>query len=90
MAQRDPAVADTAPIVDTLTTYDNAHLKIYIRLLDAEKAGADWKDVARIVLGMDPEKEPERAKAAWESHLKRAKWMTTRGYKDLIRRGNAH
>jgi Uncharacterized conserved protein (DUF2285) len=85
MAQHDPAVADQAPSGDILTAYDNEHLKIYIRLLDADVARADWKDVARIVLGMDPEKEPERAQAAWESHLKRAKWMTTRGYKDLLR-----
>jgi Uncharacterized conserved protein (DUF2285) len=85
MAQHDPAVADQAPSGDILTAYDNEHLKIYIRLLDADAARADWKDVARIVLGMDPEKEPERAQAAWESHLKRAKWMTTRGYKDLLR-----
>jgi hypothetical protein len=90
MAQRDPAVADRAPSGDALTTYDNEHLKIYIRLLDANAAGADWKEVARIVLGIDPEKEPQRARTAWESHLERAKWMTTRGYKDLIRRGLSH
>lgn len=90
MAQSDPAVADKAPSGDTLTPYDKDHQVIYLRLLDADAAGADWKEVARIVLGMDPEKEPERARTAWESHLKRAKWMTTRGYKDLIRRGNAH
>jgi hypothetical protein len=85
MAQHDPAVADQAPSGDILTAYDNEHLKIYIRLLDADAARADWKEVARIVLGMDPEKEPERARTAWESHLKRAKWMTTRGFKDLLR-----
>jgi hypothetical protein len=35
---------------------------------------------------MDPEQEPQRARAVWESHLDRAKWMTTHGYKDLLGR----
>jgi hypothetical protein len=90
MAQRNPAVADKAPTADTLTSYDNDVLVIYLRLLDADKEGADWKEVARIVLGIDPEREPERARTAWESHLARARWMTTRGYKYLVRRGNSH
>jgi hypothetical protein len=38
---------------------------------------------------MDPEQEPQRARAAWESHLERAKWMTTHGYKDLLRGGSS-
>jgi uncharacterized protein DUF6119/type VI secretion system activator RovC-like protein len=79
MTQHDPAVADRAPSADKLTPYDNDHLKIYVRLLDAEAAGADWKEVARIVLGMDP----ERARGAWESHPARGKWMTEKqGYLD--------
>jgi hypothetical protein len=41
------------------------------------------------LLGVDPE-EAERARAAWESYLERAKWMTTHGYKDLIRGGGSH
>jgi Uncharacterized conserved protein (DUF2285) len=90
MAQHNPVVADRAPSGDILTPYDNGHLKTYLRLLDADAAGADWKEVARIVLGMDPEREPERARTAWESHLARAKWMTTRGYKHLLRGRSAH
>ena len=84
----DLPVADKAPSDDTLTPYDNDHLVTYLRLLDAHAEGADWTEVARIVLGMDPEQEPERARAAWESHLERAKWMTAHGYKDLVRGGN--
>jgi hypothetical protein len=87
MARRDPAVDDQAPTASTLTTYDRDHLTIYLRLLDADAEGADWKEVAQIVLGIDPEKDPTRAHTAWESHLRRAKWMTTNGYEDLLRRG---
>jgi hypothetical protein len=90
MTRPDPKFADTAPSGDTLTPYDTEHLVTYLRLLDADAEGADWKEVARIVLGMDPERDPERARAIWESHLERAKWMTAHGYKDLIRGGNPH
>jgi hypothetical protein len=81
-------VADKAPFANTLTAYDNDHLAVYLRLLDANAEGADWKEVARIVLGIDPIREPERARTAWESHLERAKWMTTNGYEDLLRHGS--
>jgi hypothetical protein len=41
--------------------------------------GADWRDVARIVLHLDPEHESDRARRAFDSHLSRAKWMTEHG-----------
>jgi hypothetical protein len=62
-------VADTAPSEPTLTGYDMEHLVVYLRLLDAEADGADWREVAQIVLEADPAQEPERAKRMWASHL---------------------
>jgi hypothetical protein len=62
----------------------------YLRLLDADAEGADWREVARIVLDLDAEKEPERAKQVWQSHLSRAKWMTETGYRHLLRGGAPH
>ena len=53
-----------------------------------EAQGADWCEVARIVLHIDPEQEPDRAKRAWESHLARARWMTEAGYQHLLRVGS--
>lgn len=82
--QLDPYVRDFAPAEDSLTEYDELHLITYLRLLDAEKAGADWQDVAKIVLHIDPAQEFERAERVWKSHLARAKWMTERGYQDLL------
>jgi hypothetical protein len=35
--------------------------------------------VARVVLHMDPEQEPDRARSAYQSHLARAKWVTEQG-----------
>jgi hypothetical protein len=87
MTHPNPLVADSAPEADGLTDYDQKHFATYLRLLDAAAAGADWTEVARIVLGIDPTLEPDRARRVWESHLARAKWMTEHGYRDLLQRG---
>ena len=83
----DPDVADTAPSDAVLTAYDQEHMITYLRLLDADAEGADWREVARIALHLDPEHEPDRARRAFDSHLSRAKWMTVHGYRHLLRGG---
>ena len=83
----DPDVADTAPTDRMLTPYDHEHLITYLRLLDADAEGADWQKVTRIVLHIDPIREPVRARRAFESHLARAKWMVEHGYRHLLRGG---
>ncbi|PDT74319.1 DUF2285 domain-containing protein [Bradyrhizobium sp. C9] len=75
----DPNVADLAPTGPVLTSYDDHHVVTYIRLLQAEGEGADWREAARIVLHIDPDHEPDRAWNAYRSHLSRAKWMTEQG-----------
>jgi len=86
----DPPVSDIAPTELVLTGYDEQHLVTYLRLLDADAEGADWREVAKVVLHIDPDGEPGRAKRAWESHLARAKWMTESGYRHLLRGGAPH
>lgn len=81
----DPDVAETAPTVSVLTEYDWEHRVTCLRLLDADAEGADWREVARIVLNLDPEREPDRARRAFESHLGRAKWVSRHGYRQLLR-----
>ena len=68
-----------------MTDYDRTHLKLYMRLLDAEADGADWEEAAEILFGVDPDREPERARRMHRSHLARARWMTEHGYRDLLR-----
>ena len=80
-----PAVADAAPGAPVLTPYDEQHLITYLRLLDAAEAGAEWKEVSRVMLGIDPETAPDRARRAWETHLARARWMVESGYRHLLR-----
>ena len=83
-------VADSAPVEPFLTGYDMDHLVTYLRLLDADADGADWREVASIVLNLDVEKDQGRAKRVWQSHLARAKWMTEIGYRQLLRHGAPH
>lgn len=71
----------------TATDYDMKHLKLYVRLLDAEADGADWREAVAILFGIDPRDDPERARHVHESHLLRARWMTEHGYRDLLRKG---
>ena len=86
----NPPVADAAPTDDILTCYDEQHLVTYLRLLDAAKEGADWQEVAMVVLQIDPLREPVRARRAWDTHLARAHWMTENGYRHLLRGGAPH
>jgi hypothetical protein len=51
---RDPAVDDATSTASVLAAYEERHAIIDLRLLDAEAEGADWKEVARIVLRIDP------------------------------------
>ncbi|WP_057851027.1 DNA -binding domain-containing protein [Bradyrhizobium valentinum] len=83
----DPRIADVAPAGPALTEYDEEHIITYMRVLDAAQQGADWRDVSRIVLGIDPDNEADRARIAFESHLSRARWMTEQGYRHLLRGG---
>ena len=48
------------------TPYDQEHAVTYMRILDADAAGADWREVVRIVLHIDPDGEPDRARQAFE------------------------
>ncbi|KJC60399.1 hypothetical protein UP10_13615 [Bradyrhizobium sp. LTSPM299] len=75
----DPDVADVAPTDSALTAYDEQHVVTYARLLQAESEGANWREVARIVLHIDPDRQPDRAQNAYLSHLARAKWVTEQG-----------
>ena len=68
-----------------MTQYDIEHAVVYARLLDADAERADWREVSKIVLRIDPEKEVARAQLAHQSHLARAKWMARTGYRHLLR-----
>jgi hypothetical protein len=72
-----------------LTDYDFTMLECYLRLLDAESEGADWREVAQIVLKVDPGKHYVRAKRAYTSHIARAHWMTKEGFRQLLQEADS-
>lgn len=80
----DPDVEDQAPTCPGLTLYDRQHFVTYLRLLDAKAEGADWKDVARIVLHREPVGDEVRTRRCWESHLARAQWLSREGYRRIL------
>ncbi|MGE0038350.1 MAG: DUF2285 domain-containing protein [Sphingomonadaceae bacterium] len=80
---------DQPPASAALTAYDHAHLKLYARLLDAEAEGADWREVATVLFGLDPHSDPKRALDVYTAHLDRAKWMTRSGFCEFLQ-GRLH
>ena len=75
---------DHPPAGDRITAYDERHFTTYLRLLDATNEAADWREVATILFGLDTAAEPDRARLVYDSHLERARWMTTQGYRHLL------
>ncbi|PZU69293.1 DUF2285 domain-containing protein [Sphingobium sp.] len=80
---------DQPPAGAALTAYDQAHLKLYARLLDADAQGADWHEVVEVLFGLDAKADAVRALHVYTSHLDRAKWMTTSGFCELLQ-GRLH
>ncbi|MCC4232310.1 DUF2285 domain-containing protein [Sphingobium soli] len=79
------AFEDRAPDANYVTAYDERHHRTYWRLLDAADENADWREAVRIIFGIDPAAEPERARSVYDSHLARARWMTETGYRHYLR-----
>lgn len=72
------------PQSDSITPYDESHFITYLRLLDADAEGADWREAVQIIFEIDADTEPDRARQVHDSHLKRARWMTKAGYRLLL------
>lgn len=86
VGERD--LLDVAPSSENLTEYDEWHLEDYLRLLDADKEGADWREAVTHIFGLDPEQNPEKVRQFHQSHLDRARWITRVGYLQLAARGH--
>lgn len=86
MKPTPPAFDEFAPTSADITDYDRRHIKLYMRLLDATADGADWTEIVEVLFGIDPVREPDRARRVHDSHLARARWMTQSGYRQLLGR----
>ena len=80
----DPPIADEVQWSEAVTEYDKQHFEVYLRLLDAEEEGASEAEMARHLLGIEPNDEPDRAIRAVKSHLERARWMAETGALKLL------
>ncbi|ESW78127.1 DUF2285 domain-containing protein [Mesorhizobium sp. C280B] len=81
---RSSTLRDEVPWSESLTAYDREHFTIYLRILDACADNASEEEMADLILGIDPALEPVRARKALRSHIDRANWMVTTGYKELF------
>ncbi|MER8417863.1 DUF2285 domain-containing protein [Mesorhizobium sp. M1329] len=81
---RSSTLCDEVPWSDNLTSYDRQHFTIYLRILDACADNASEEEMADLILGIDPSIEPVRARKALRSHIDRANWIVTTGYKELF------
>ncbi|WP_312887829.1 DNA -binding domain-containing protein [Mesorhizobium caraganae] len=80
----DAACGRRRPWAESLTSYGREHFTIYLRILDACVDNASEKEMVDLILGIDPMLEPERACNVLHSHIDRANWMVTTGYKELF------
>ena len=78
-------IADEAPTANGFTDYDRTYFAVYLCLLHAVGEGRSEEEMCRVVLGIDPAREPERAQRSLRSHLGRARWMSEAGYRHLLR-----
>lgn len=76
---------DEPPTGEALTPYDRAHMALYLRMLDAHRDGADWREVVEVLFGLDTVAEPDRCRSLHDSHLARARWLSEQGYRELLR-----
>ncbi len=83
----DPPVSQEPPEEERITDYDRRHMVTYLRLMDAESAGADWREVARIVMHLDPDADELRARRLFDSHMRRVRWLSESGYRHLLAGG---
>jgi hypothetical protein len=81
---RSGPIADIAPDTIEITDYDQHHFATYARLVFADDAGEDWRQIAVNILGLNVEANEDAARRCWESHSRRAHWIATDGYRILL------
>lgn len=90
MTQLTPQFLDEPPPGQGLTPYDREHMTLYLRLLDAARDGADWREAVQILFGLDPDVDPQRSRHIHDTHLARARWMSERGYREIVHENRQH
>lgn len=81
---REAGLLDEPPASQSITSYDRAHFAIYLSLLYGAGQGQSEETMVLDILGIDAVAEPRRARHTLRSHLSRARWLATVGYKRLL------
>ncbi len=74
---------ETIPQIGSITDYDRMNMVLYMRLLDATKADAEFAEVMQVLFGLDASEDPDRCRRIYDAHLARAEWMAATGYRLL-------
>ncbi len=73
-----------APTDEEVTDYDRRCFKLYLMLLEADNAGQPWESAYKSAFGADPATDKIRCKLQFDTHLGRARWMSSGGYRQLL------
>jgi hypothetical protein len=87
--QLNPQVAHLAPTGPALTVYDEEHMITYMRVFDGDQQGADWREVCRIVLRIDPDTRGRPGATSIRKPPLACQMLTEQGYRHLLRNGDA-
>ena len=90
MTRSAPQFLDEPPLGQGLTSYDREHMALYLRLLDAARDGADWREAVQILFSLDPDIDPQHSRQIYDAHMARARWMSDHGYRELVRESQRH
>jgi len=74
-----------SPVSKTVTAYDRQCFKLYLMIINAGNAGTKWEEAYAQVFGNEVGSDHQKARTQYYSHLKRARWMTTNGYRLLLK-----
>jgi len=74
------AFDDAAPSGAEITDYDHEHIMLYYCLLDRKERRRDWRETVQAFFGIDVDREPERARRVYDSHLARATTLSELPY----------
>lgn len=69
---------------DEITAYDEAHLALYLRLLDAKCDGASQPELLAILKTYAQSQATSVDLNVLDCHLQRAQWMTHTGFRLLL------
>ncbi len=72
------------PASKTVTAYDRQYFKLYAMLLDADDSEEEWSDAYIRIFKKSAIQNHQHSFRQYQAHLKRAKWMTTSGYQQLL------